>query len=226
MQDSPQPGSAVFPDFLLPDVYGTNLKNLRASLGEDSFGREVTPLLPLVVSRRLIENSFIEIMADYQLLDLTSFLALLDAQCADSLTDPAGLPARWALVNAVLALALRAKTAPGSEAELSEIPRAYYRNATTVIPNLILQASTSISIQALLAMAIFARGTSDTQAFITLSTNASRLLELFSLKGLLDGGVVNVEEEDWRKRAVRVALLLEKDAIEKYSAQLMLRSEK
>ncbi|KAK7421108.1 hypothetical protein QQZ08_010112 [Neonectria magnoliae] len=121
----------------------------------EKLGHENTPLLPLAVSRRLIQNSAAEVMAEHQLLALQSFVTLLDAQYATSSVDHAGKPARWALVNTVIALALRVKTAPGSEAKLSDIPRAYYRNATTVIPDLILQDSSLLLIQALLTMAIF-----------------------------------------------------------------------
>ncbi|KPM36225.1 hypothetical protein AK830_g10351 [Neonectria ditissima] len=224
MQENIKNGSAVFPEFLLPNVYGKNLTELRTSIGGEGFGDKITPLLPLAVSRRLIQNSFTDVMAEHQLLDLRSFVALLNAQYAVSSVDPGGNPARWALVNAVIALALRVKTAPGSEAELSDIPRAYYRNATTVIPDLILHDSSLLSIQALLAMAMFAQGTSDTQAFVTLSTNASRQLELLSLRRLLEGGGIDEEEEERQKQVSRVAHVLEKTAIEEYSTRSILRS--
>ncbi|AEO70702.1 glycoside hydrolase family 71 protein [Thermothielavioides terrestris NRRL 8126] len=117
-------------------------------------------------------------MAEHQLLDLATFVPLLDAQLAAGPAEPAGNPARWALVNAVIALALRAKMAPGAEAELSIYQRAFYRNATTVMSELILQEPGLLSVQALLAMAMFARATSDTRAFAMLVTSALRQLEL------------------------------------------------
>ncbi|SPQ25329.1 abfcf91c-1710-4f47-9765-0d85f47955c8 [Thermothielavioides terrestris] len=117
-------------------------------------------------------------MAEHQLLDLATFVPLLDAQLAASPAEPAGNPARWALVNAVIALALRAKMAPGAEAELSIYQRAFFRNATTVMSELILQEPCLLSAQALLVMAMFARATSDTRAFAMLVTNALRQLEL------------------------------------------------
>ncbi|KAF3769797.1 hypothetical protein M406DRAFT_325280 [Cryphonectria parasitica EP155] len=120
-------------------------------------------------------------MAEYQLLAMPSFLALLDAQYAASAAGPAGQPARWGLVNAVLATALRSKIAPGAEAELSVVANAFYRNAISVIQELILQQPSLLSIQALLAMAIFAKDIPDTQAYYMLSTNASRQVESFDI---------------------------------------------
>ncbi|PNP45172.1 hypothetical protein TGAMA5MH_03223 [Trichoderma gamsii] len=118
-------------------------------------------------------------MQHRQLLDLADFSALLSAQYIASSTGPAENDfARWATVNAVTALALRFKAAPGSEGDLSSIPLAFYHNATAVIHHLILQEPSLLSIQALLAMAMFVEDTPEPAAFIMLATNASRQLEL------------------------------------------------
>ncbi|KAI1772853.1 hypothetical protein F4818DRAFT_126631 [Hypoxylon cercidicola] len=170
----------IFVDFLLPDQFAKHLDTIKRDLGEATASRRFVPLMPYRISMRLMENAFAEIMAEYKLLDLPSFMALLDAQYAASPVDPADNSARWAIVNAIIALAVRSKTAPGSEHCLSDIPRGYYQNALTVIPDLILRAPSLLSIQALLAMAIFARNISDRQAFVMLASNASRQLELFT----------------------------------------------
>lgn len=145
----------------------------------------------------MIENSFHEIMAENQLLSLPSFILLLDSQYEVSSTGPGGYPARWALVNAIIAMALRFKTAPGSEGDLSPIAHASYQNATAVIPQLILQDPSFLSIEALLAMAMSAQGTPDNQAFIVLVINASRLRELLRMSSessLAELGVVGQYE--------------------------------
>lgn len=170
----------IFADFLLPDQYDQHLYTIKRDLGDATATRRFVPLMPYRISKRLMDNSFTDVMAEYQLLDLPSFMMLLDAQYAASSVDPADNSAQWALVNAVLALAIRFKMAPGSENSLSDIPRGYYQNAITVTPDLILQAPSLLSIQALLVMAIFARDIGDRQAFVMLANNASHQLKLFT----------------------------------------------
>ncbi|KAF8848953.1 hypothetical protein BDZ45DRAFT_697990 [Acephala macrosclerotiorum] len=179
----------IFPDFLLPGRFDEHLKAFKKIVAETAPVRNFTPLMPQHIARRLIENSFAEIMAEHQLLDLSNFVMLLDAQYTASAFDPADNPARWALVNAIIALGVRFKTAAGSENALSNITHSFYQNAIKVLPDLVLQGPTLLSIQALLAIAMFARCISDIQAFIMLATNASRQLESwgrFSMDRVID----------------------------------------
>lgn len=202
----------IFPDFLLPDKYGEGLRELKSTVQDAIRTRRFIPLMHLHILRRLMRNTFTEIMAEHQLIDLSDFMALLDAQHAASSTGPADNPARWAIINAVIAIALRYKTAPGSEGELSDIQHGYYRNATAVIPDLILQDASLLSIQALLAMAIFASGIPDTQASVMLVTNASRQLEMFSRGQSLSGRVLETGEAKYHEQLSRVINTFERNA--------------
>ncbi|KAM0444469.1 hypothetical protein ACHAO4_010107 [Trichoderma viride] len=169
----------TLPDFLAADQFNKHLETIRSGIAQANLASELTPLLPQHIATRLIQNSFAEIMEYRQLLDLADFTALLNDQYIASSTGPADNPARWALVNAVTALALRFKAAPGSEDDLSFIPLAFYHNATATIHQFILQEPSLLSIQALLAMAMFIEDAPESTAFIMLGTNASRQLELF-----------------------------------------------
>lgn len=169
----------TLPDFLASDQFNKHLVEIRSSIAQATLASELTPLLPRHIATRLIQNSFAEIMKYRQLLDLADFIALLSDQYVASPTGPAGNFARWAIVNAVTALALRFKAAPGSEDDLYSIPLAFHHNATAMIHHLILQEPSLLSIQALLAMAMFVEDTPESAAFIMLGTNASRQLELF-----------------------------------------------
>jgi hypothetical protein len=197
----------VFPDFLLPGTFGR-------ITSEAIPVRQFTPLMPQHISRRLIQNSFAEVMANYQLTDLSDFMTLLDYQYATSSLDPADHPARWAVVNAILALAVRVKTAPGSETVLADVSLALYRNAFKVVPELILQNPCWLSIQALLAMAIFARNTPDTQAFIMLSTNASRQLNLLGQRGLPSPQVFDIQKMEQYSQIYRTVNIFDTAVLE------------
>jgi len=104
-------------------------------------------------------------------------MPLLEAQYASSSDEPAlECPARWAIVNAVLALGVRSKTAAGSEAAMSDVVDGFCRNGTAALPELLLDQPSLLTVQALLAMVMFAKGIPDVQAFIVFATNASRML--------------------------------------------------
>ncbi|KAM0807859.1 putative Zn(2)-C6 fungal-type domain-containing protein [Seiridium cardinale] len=188
-------------DFLFPDVFNNNFKLLKQSASRDVLARKFTPLMPLHITQRLIKNSFAEAFGGDQPMELPQLLTFLDAQFADSSIEPGSDPARWALVNSVTALALRLKTAPGSEADMSVISGAFYQNATRVIPDLILQTPSLLSIQALVSIAMFAKEIPDTTAFSALATNVSLQLELLSQKQ------PSVDElNDTKREAERLAL--------------------
>jgi hypothetical protein len=118
-------------------------------------------------------------MGVHNLIDQSTFMAHLEEQYSESCYGPAGHPVRWALVNSVLGLATRFKIAPGAEAELSDIPLRLFHNARMVLSDFILLEPSLLSMQALLAMALFAHAVQDEQALIMLIRNVSSQLEQF-----------------------------------------------
>jgi len=196
LQNTPQKPSVhshnpLFPGFLLPGQFNTHLQAFREVIAAS---QTFIPLMPLYISRRLIENSFIDATAPHQILSKSHFLSLLEAQYATGVLYSADNPARWAIVNAIIALAVRFKTASGSEAALSDITQAFYQNSIKVLPELILQEPKLVSVQALLSMALFAWNVIDIRAFVMLATNASKLLELSSLRPDLEIGLEEMDE--------------------------------
>ncbi|KAJ4153542.1 hypothetical protein LMH87_010026 [Akanthomyces muscarius] len=153
----------TLPDFLVKANFAQHLQALRASIvsdhhqrddddDDDERGRRFTPLPPQAMGTRLIRNSYPHIAAS-QLLDWPDFVHVLDAQYADKPGQPA---ARWALVNAVMADAVRFKTAPGAEAVMEPLLRALCRNARMVRTELVCGEASVMAVQALLCMAAVA----------------------------------------------------------------------
>ena len=169
--------SSIFRGFPVLDTFEEQLDQFKAGIGT---AEGLTPLMPLHISRRLIENTFTDLMAQHQLLSLSSFMVLLESQYKEGLTGPAGHPARWAMVNAVLALGIRLKTAQGFERDILPVAQAFFENATAMTHKLILNRPTLLSIQALLAMALYAEKSADRHTFATLARNASCQLHIFS----------------------------------------------
>jgi hypothetical protein len=137
---------SIFPDFLLPGTFDVHLRKYRATASEVIASRDFKPLMPLHIGKLLVKNSFADIIAEHQHIHLSHFMTHLDAQYEASSFDPAGNSARWAIVNAMLALGVRSKTAPGSEAALFDITHGFYQNATKVVPELILEDPCLLSI--------------------------------------------------------------------------------
>jgi hypothetical protein len=169
---------SIFPSFLNSASFMQDMQQVKASIGQVGREKGYTPLLPIHVSKRLLGNCFDDITRGYPIMKRSHILSLLEAQHRASPAGPGVEPATWAVVNAFLAVALRSKIASGSETALFPIAKAYYDNATMVLHDLILGEPTLLSVQALLAMALFARSESATWPVIMLVSNASRLLDL------------------------------------------------
>jgi hypothetical protein len=214
-----------FPDFLLPGQFNTHLETFKQIMASSNPAKTFTPLMPLHISRRLIENSFTDIIAPQQLLSQSHFLSLLEAQYATSPLSPADNPARWALVNTIIALAVRFKTAPGLEAALADIMQAFYQNATRVLPELILQEPNLLSVQALLAMSLFAWNVMDMKAFVMLGTNASRLLKLLGLRRLTPDRVVDLGDMEKYEMVFRTVGMFDKSISEFLGTEAALLEE-
>ncbi|KAI0976017.1 hypothetical protein F4678DRAFT_415583 [Xylaria arbuscula] len=202
----------LFPNFLLQGVFDKNLAVYKSQLNEAAAVGGFYPLMPVQISRDLIGNTFADIMEEHQFISLANFTILLEAQYAASVVGPAEDSARWALVNAVIAVAMRSKIAPGAESELSPVTESFYRNATMVVDQLILLDPTLLSIQALLAMAIFCRGRPNAQAFVMLATNASHQLGIFGQKRFAGGSMFPVGDEDEFRQVYEVSNKLSQEA--------------
>jgi hypothetical protein len=164
--------------------------------------------MPADISRRVVENSYHDIMAKYPFMSLPDLVGLLDAQYAVSTTDAADDPARWAVINAVVALAVRFKTAAGSEDDISPIAQSFYNNAAMVYPQLIHPTPSMLSIQALLAMAVFARGIPDAQTLILLVNQASCQLEVLDSSKTPWNSMSHVNEHHQYEQIQRVVKTL------------------
>ncbi|KAI1743760.1 hypothetical protein F4680DRAFT_407407 [Xylaria scruposa] len=202
----------IFPQFLLSKSLATEIRAFKIEIKNATSTGKYSPLMPLHISRRLVENSFTDIIPQPQFISLESFIGLLDAQYADDTTGPGDDAARWAVVNSVIALAGRFKTAAGSEADMSPITLGFYRNASLVIHQLILHKPTLLSIQALLSMAMFARGIPDVEAFIMLAKNAFNQLDILQQTWSLGNSVFPMSGEKEIAQVYRFASQLSEEA--------------
>ena len=123
---------------------------------------KAAPLMPIEITKRLLRNAwdgirpqlpFLESMAAS---DLQSAVA---SQYADSCLGPGSRPDRWALVNAVVAVAVHYKTAAGAGPRIAGIAAAYFDNAMAVLPQLMQMQTPPLFGPALQAMEAYASAT-------------------------------------------------------------------
>ncbi|KAK5629665.1 hypothetical protein RRF57_005380 [Xylaria bambusicola] len=195
----------IVPDFLRPDNFRKNLASFVSRLNAAAAARRFYPLMPVHICRHLINSSFAEIVGEHQFISLESFMQLFEAQYAASTDEPAGDDARWALVNVVVAMALRFKTAAVGESSIGPLIQSFHLNAVMVEQQVTYQDPNLLSVQALLAMAMFSRGIPDPQAFGKLATNALYQLKVLDRKRL--GGLLGSRENEfWQVHQVSTKL--------------------
>lgn len=169
---------AKLPAFLAPHSFKSNLETVQAALDEARSRDGYTSILPDNIVRHLIEASFEEISLPRSVvasrLELT---ALFDQQRRECPKDPGSNPAIWVLINAAIALAVRAKTVDTPALRLSDIASAYHRNATKALGQVLLATPSVLSVRALLAMAVASRVETGQFAALILTNSAKLVLE-------------------------------------------------
>ncbi|EXM18938.1 hypothetical protein FOTG_12937 [Fusarium oxysporum f. sp. vasinfectum 25433] len=114
-------------------------------------------------------------------------------------------PAWWACLNAIVGIAIQMKTLSSAFEAVGHISWSFFKNAFAVFPRLIQNTPTLMSIKALLSMAMFLSGTTDSKTMMLLLSSATRQFRMLSgLDSFQEPAVV----ED-KQRTISVAYLLE-----------------
>ncbi|KKA22818.1 C6 transcription factor [Rasamsonia emersonii CBS 393.64] len=132
-----------------------------------------------------------------------SFMRMLEWQYTQqTCTDVA----RWASINILLALSYRYRQSHGPRPEKdNEKAWLYFKNAASVLTELSLRRSDLLSIQALLAMAIFLRGNCGLGATVPVVTAAIRSCHSLGLHKRLPRSDLSPVEQEQRKRVFWIA---------------------
>nr|AGF70693.1 zinc finger transcription factor Tkc6 [Trichoderma koningii] len=174
------------PSFLSPSNYGQQLQSIQKQVQLAQAEDRPTPLFASHISVRLIQNSFSDIYSPEkviiplsQLVEL--FLDVEGGASSDHVSRDPDAKAKWAILNASLALATKAKMAPGdhSASAIGGIAFAYHQNALRVLEDLLLAPPSVWCVRALLMMAT-ATGQleSGMTSPLVLATNAIKMLRV------------------------------------------------
>lgn len=154
------------------------------------------------------------------------FVKLLDEQYLAGPDCYADNPARWAIVNSFFATAMLNRSTTSFLKQITPTAWNYFRNAFSMFSELITQGRDVLACEALLAMAMFAQRTADTQLIVQTTAAATRLVQTLGLhrrKFYLSLEPIAARRHH---RVFWVAYILDVDAVEKYDLSPSLTAEK
>lgn len=178
---------------------------------DDLFARRVFKPLPSQADcLSLLRDFFDQFNQMFPLFHEPTFLHLVTRQYSN---DPYKGSGWWASLNVALATAYRLRTVAGSDrsGEGNDHAWGYLKNAMAVSTELIVRNTDLFSVQALLGLALFLRGTSNPQPGFAFMSAGIRLAHSIGLHK--QGGVFNFNraESEQRNRVFWIAYLLDKD---------------
>jgi len=158
----------------------------------------------------LLSSSVDKIFQEFPLFDNADFLDRARNQAASG-TDIPGNTARWACLNAAIALAVHVKTANSSFEELSPWPWTYFKNTYATLPELTMHGNDIESVQAMVLMALFARNSADarmTSHLVSTALRQSQTLDPRAYKVNHNENHKDSMESEHARRAVWAAFIL------------------
>ncbi|KAL5331330.1 hypothetical protein ACEPPN_000860 [Leptodophora sp. 'Broadleaf-Isolate-01'] len=197
---------ARFPVFNLAE---NRLKDLRGTMTDGAFsGQDFIPMFPKAEILPLVEEYFDEVNALFPLFQKQSFMDMCQNKFpVDSESEG---PAWWACLNTVIAMGIRLKATNRGFRKVSEVSWGFFKNAFSVYQQLIATESGVLSVQAVLAMAIFSSGTTDTKMTAVLSSTASRMIYMMGLHQENPENNFDPAEADERRRVFWIAYLIDR----------------
>lgn len=194
----------------LPEQQTAKFLMSEASYGP-FFSPVFIPLPPKSQVESMFEIAFDEINYVLPLFDAQVLNNLLQGHYADPVASPGKDPARWAMINSALAVAIQLRSAPNSRSEMTKLSWCFFKNAFSVYSAISLRGTSVLALEALLAMAIFMQGTNDTRTTSLLVCTAARLsLALGLHQESYVSGLDSATKERIR-RAFWISFILDKD---------------
>ncbi|KAG6009947.1 hypothetical protein E4U21_000718 [Claviceps maximensis] len=177
----------------------------------DLFQRRVfRPLPPKHEALSLLQDYFENFNCMFPLYHQPTFMYLVERQYSP---DPYQGSGWWASLNCALAIAHRLRVMSNLvPQEEDDKAWAYLKNAMAVFPELTMRNTDLLSVQALLAMALFMQGTPNPQPTSLLIAAAVRLAHSIGLHKRGTGFDLNPIEIEQRRRVFWIAYMLDKDS--------------
>ena len=208
--NSREPFQNLLARFPLFNLAETRLKDLRGTMSDGaSSGQLFIPMFPKSEVLPLVEVFFDEVNAIFPLFQKQSFMDM--CQNKFPVDSEAEGPAWWACLNTIIALGIRLKATNCAFRKVSEVSWCFFKNAFSVYQELIGTEPSVLSVQAILAMAIFSCGTTNTTMTAVLSSTAGRMIYMMGLHQESLEKNYDPVEADERRRVFWVAYLIDRN---------------
>ena len=184
--------------------------NWKPEIFNDLFQRPIyRPLPPKNEALSLLKDYFENFNCMFPLFHQPTFMHLVERHYSSEPYEGSGW---WASLNCALAFAHRLRVMSNLvPQEEDEKAWGYIKNAMGVFSELTMRNTDLLSVQALLAMALFMQGTPNPQPTSHLSAAAIRLAHSIGLHKRGTGFNLNPIEIEQRKRVFWIAYLIDKD---------------
>ncbi|KAJ4189001.1 hypothetical protein NW759_016798 [Fusarium solani] len=145
----------------------------------------------------------------WPLLSLRDILKLADEQYTAGISNCNDNPTRWAMLNALIAMAIQWKADNKATEELFPLSWAHFKNAYAIFPELVMQGADLQACQAILIMALFMQGTADARTFTNLLSAATQVGQCIGLHLKDPCSASEVAEAEIRSRTFSLLYVLQ-----------------
>ncbi|OLN87830.1 Transcriptional activator protein acu-15-like protein 1 [Colletotrichum chlorophyti] len=154
-----------------------------------------------------------------------SFFELVNEQYAIGPEKTDDNPARWAIINALLAAAMRYRMANDSVTFMAPLYWGYFKNAFAIFAELVVRGKSLLDCEALLAMATFSLGTADAQTTSQLASAAARAAQILGLHRRETYVGLGAMQSERHRRVCWVTHIINTDVMVKYGLPSSFRQE-
>lgn len=175
--EQPNQLSAKMPVFA---VIASRMREINSASYCSTFNRQVfTPRLEREEAITILMPLHDDVISNYPLLNFHYFVRNFETlpEADDTFNSTSG----WAYMNAVIAVGTRWKTINSSFQEVCQLAWPFFKNAFSVLTELMVKGNDLLSVQAIVAMAVFMQGTTCTRTAALLSSAAVRLSQNIGL---------------------------------------------
>ncbi|EQB46796.1 hypothetical protein CGLO_14138 [Colletotrichum gloeosporioides Cg-14] len=179
-QHVPDPPNPLGPKMPVFAVIASRIKEVNSASYCSTFNRQVfTPRLDREEAITMLMPLYDDVISNYPLLNFHYFVNRFETvpNAEDSFNSTSG----WAYMNAVIAVGTRWKTINSAFQEVCQLAWPFLKNAFSVLTELMVKGDDLLSVQAIVAMAVFMQGTTCSRTAALLSSDAVRLSQNIGL---------------------------------------------
>ncbi|KAL0938319.1 uncharacterized protein CTRU02_204929 [Colletotrichum truncatum] len=206
--EAPKPAAAKMPVFA---IIASRMKEINSASYCSTFNRQVfTPRLDREEAIELLMPLYDDVIANYPLLNFHYFADRFETvpDAEETFNSTSG----WAYMNTVIAVGTRWKTINSAFQEVCQLAWPFLKNAFSVLTELMVRGSDLLSVQAIVAMAVYMQGTTCSRTAALLSSAAVRLSQNIGLhRQSCTMMSMRVQEVEARSRVFWAAYILDKE---------------